>query len=273
MIVPRCLFFVEEAVNPAVIQAGQTITVNPRRGAYDREPWRSLDLAAITDLTIEHRHVFDVYLGETVVPYAVRNPLKAVLPLKKGATGLPIDADEPGGISPGGLEWRRDSGDRPLRVVYTGISGIPTAALVSDNEAVIDHALYWITCKGKEEANYLMAIINSDRLSKAVTPLMPKGQFGARDLHKHLWKLPIPEFDAGNPQHVQVSQAGEAAAKGEAKQLAQLRQDRGEVSVTIARRELRKWLRESAEGKAVEKAVEKLLRTEQMPTNSPSGSD
>ena len=25
-----------------------------------------------------------------------------------------------------------------------------------------------------------------------VTPLMSKGQFGARDLHKHLWKLPIP---------------------------------------------------------------------------------
>ena len=26
---------------------------------------------------------------------------------------------------------------------------------------------------------------------------MPKGQFGARHLHKHLWKLPIPEFDPG----------------------------------------------------------------------------
>ena len=124
-----------------------------------------------------------------------------------------------------------------------------------------------------QEANYLMAIINSDRLSKAVTPLMPKGQFGARDLHKHLWKLPIPEFDSGNPLHLQVSQAGEAAAQGAAKQLAQLRQDRGEVSVTIARRELRKWLRESTEGKAVEEAVEQLLETRQVPTNSPSGGD
>ncbi len=27
---------------------------------------------------------------------------------------------------------------------------------------------------------------------------MPKGQFGARDLQKHLWKLPIPEFDPDN---------------------------------------------------------------------------
>ena len=312
--VPRCLFFVEETENPAIVQAGQTITVNPRRGTYDREPWRSLDLTVITYLTIEHRHVFDVYLGETVVPYAVRNPLKAALPFKKGAAGLPTDANGPGGIGLGGLsqrmrdrwqsvnrlweenkananrlnllgrldfhrelsaqlDWLRDSGGRPLRVAYTGISGTPTAALIDDNDGVIDHALYWITCKGIQEANYLMAVINSDWLSNAVTPLMPKGQFGARDLHKHLWKLPIPEFDSGNPLHVQVSQAGEAAAKGAAEQLAQLRQDRGEVSVTIGRREIRKWLRESTEGKAVEKAVEKVLGAGQVPTSSPSGSD
>ena len=98
-----------------------------------------------------------------------------------------------------------------------------------------------------------------------------KGQFGARDLQKHLWKLSIPEFDAGDSLHVRVSQTGEAAGQGVAKQMAQLRQDRGEVTVTIARRELRKWLRESAEGKAAEEAVEKLLGTGQMPTVPPSG--
>ena len=110
-----------------------------------------------------------------------------------------------------------------------------------------------------QEANYLMAIINSDWLCKAVTPLMPKGQFGARDLHKHLWKLPIPEFDSGNPLHVRVYQAGEAAALGSAKQVALIRQDRGDVTVSVARREIRKWLHESREGKAVEDVVGALL--------------
>ena len=43
------------------------------------------------------------------------------------------------------------------------------------------------------------------------------------------------------------------------KRLANLRQDRGEVTVTIARREIRKWLRKSKEGEAVEKAVGELL--------------
>ena len=64
-----------------------------------------------------------------------------------------------------------------------------------------------------QEANYLLAIINSDTLYDAVTPLMNKGQFGARDLHKQLWKLPIPEFDGGNPLHASLAKAGERAAR------------------------------------------------------------
>ena len=96
-------------------------------------------------------------------------------------------------------------------------------------------------------------------LYEAVKPLMSKGQFGARDLHKHLWKLPIPEFDRGDPLHVEISRAGRASAEGAARELAALRQTRPKLSVTIARRELRNWLRVSEEGKAVEEAVQRLL--------------
>ena len=42
-IVPRCLFFVNETVNTAIVQAGQTVTVNPRRGGQDKTPWKDLD--------------------------------------------------------------------------------------------------------------------------------------------------------------------------------------------------------------------------------------
>ena len=157
------------------------------------------------------------------------------------------------------LDWQQNPGERPIRVVYTGISEIPTATLVGDNEAIIDHALYWITCKHNQEANYVMSVINSNVLRKAVTPMMPKGQFGARDLHKHLWKLPIPEFDADNPLHADVAKAGQAAAAGAAEQLERLRRSGGQVTVTKARSELRKWLRESEEGQAVEDVVGRLL--------------
>ena len=104
-----------------------------------------------------------------------------------------------------------------------------------------------------------MAIINSQALYDAATPLMAKGQFGSRDLVKQIWKLPIPEFDAADPLHLAISRAGAAAAAGAAKELERLRQDRPKLTVTIARRELRKWLRASAEGEAVEEGVGELL--------------
>ena len=80
-----------------------------------------------------------------------------------------------------------------------------------------------------------------------------------RDLQKHLWKLPVPLFNPDDPLHVEVSEAGRVAADGAADQLERLRQERERVTVTIARRELRNWLRESEAGKAVEEAVRDLL--------------
>ena len=76
-IVPRCLFFVNKAANPVIIQAGQTVTVDPRRGPQDKEPWSKLDLATIAGQTIEAQHVYDVHLGETVVPLCNPRPTQS----------------------------------------------------------------------------------------------------------------------------------------------------------------------------------------------------
>ena len=298
-IYPRCFFFVEETLNTAMVPAGQTVTVNPRRGAQDKKPWRSLHLAAITDQTVGIQHLYNVHLGETLAPYATLAPLKAILPFKRSAAGLPADPGGVGGVNLGALgqrmrdrwqtvsrlweenkaaanklnlmeqldyygklsaqlAWQRNDQGRPVRVVYGGY-GVPTAALLHDADAIVDYKLFWTTCRDLQEANYLLSIINSDVLYELVAPLMSKGQFGARDLQKHLWKLPIPEFDPADSLHVEVSEAGRVAADGAAQRLAQLRQERDRVTVTIARRELRRWLRESAEGKAVEEGVGRLL--------------
>ena len=265
-IVPRCLFFVEETDNLAIVRAGQTVTVNPRRGSQDKEPWRSLDLYAISEQTVEAAHVFDIHLGETIVPYATLEPLRAALPLRRDEFRVPSADEGVGGIRLGGLSqrmrdrwrivrslwtqnraaankmnllaqldyygklssqlgWRQDPGDRMVRVAYNQ-SGAPTAALIQGNESLVDYTLFWIACSDIQEANYLLAVINSQALYGTVASLMPKGQFGARHLEKHLWKLPIPEFDPDEPLHIDVSEAGRVAAEGAAERLAQLRQDR-----------------------------------------------
>ena len=93
------------------------------------------------------------------------------------------------------LQWQYEVDDRPIRIVYT-TSGKPTAAVLLDESILVDHKLFWVTCKNLAEANYLVAIINSQSLYVAAAPFMSKGQFGPRDLHKHLWRLSIPEFDS-----------------------------------------------------------------------------
>ena len=234
-----------------------------------------------------------------LVPYATLDPLKAVLPLRNSDGELPIDPDGVGGIRLGGLErrmrdrwrtvsglwdenkaaanklsllgqldyygklsaqleWKQNPGDRRVRVVYTQ-AGQPTAALLEDDEAIVDTRLYWIACRDIKEAYYLLAVINSEALYASVRQFMSKGQFGARDLHKQLWKLPIREFDPDQAIHLAIADAGWAAEAGAQRQLDQMRADRGRVSVTVARRELRRWLRSSPEGQAVETAVETLL--------------
>ena len=133
--------------------------------------------------------------------------------------------------------------------------------MLEGSATLVDHLLYWIPCRTIDEANYLLAIINSDALQEGVRPLMSKGQFGARDLHKHLWKLPIPEFDAAEELHAAVAEAGATAAAVAKAKLDQLREQRGDrLTITIARRELRMWLRESIEGRAVEEVVRELLK-------------
>ena len=299
-IVPRCLFFVNEVESTTIVKAAQTVKVGPRRGSNDKAPWKTLDLTAITGQTIEKAHLFDVYLGETVVPYATLTPLKALLPLKQSDDELPVDANGTGGIHLGGLEqrmrgrwqqvsglweqhkgandkktllgrldyhrelsaqleWHKKDENQPIRVAYTS-AGEPTAAIIAESDAIIDYKLFWATCKDEQEAHYVLAIINSRTLYKAAQSLMSKGQFGARDLQKHLWKLSIPEYDATNHLHQKIAMAGQTAASGTIQQLQNLYNQRGDtVSTTVVRRELRGWLAQSDEGKQVETLVKRLL--------------
>ena len=153
------------------------------------------------------------------------------------------------------LEWRADADEEACRVIYTK-SGRPTAARLRDRDAIVDHTLYWMPCSSDQEASYLLAIINSDALRDAAEPYMSRGLWGARDLHKHLWNLPIPRFDPENALHIEIASLGEATAVGAADQLADL----DVIPSAAARQLVRRWLAFSAEGREVERVVAVLLR-------------
>ncbi|MXV79607.1 MAG: N-6 DNA methylase, partial [Chloroflexi bacterium] len=296
---PRSLFFATINKQKGLVQAANTQTVSPRRSKQEKTPWKELELPELSNQPIEAEHVFDAHLGETVAPFLLLDPLKVVLPLSKDTAEL--EKQDPGwyGVNPQALgtrmrrRWRvindihgKHKGpntDRTLleqidyfgqltaqrlqksniRVVYPQ-AGRPTAAVVTDEEAIIDYRLFWITAKSMAEAEYLIAIINSTAIWEAVIPLTTKNWAGnSRDVEKHLWRLPIPEYDDSNSLHVEIAQAGEDAAAG-AKvlwdEIRAEREDKGQsTSVTVARREIRKWLSESSEGQRVEELVGRLL--------------
>ncbi len=102
------------------------------------------------------------------------------------------------------------AGDGTIRVAYTQ-AGQPTAAVIRDRNAIVDRKLYQTICQSEEEAHYVLAVINSDKLAAAATTFMTKGQYGARDFEKHGWKLAIPRYDASDPLHVRLSELGAVA--------------------------------------------------------------
>ena len=299
IISPRSLFFVHQVDNPTTAHLPNTITTVPRRGSQDNQPWKSLSLTNLADRTVENNHVFNVHLGQTIVPYSTLEPWVAVLPVDKVGKQLEFEPPNSHGIASRSLqrrmrqrwtdmnvwwdenksvntslelidqldyygklssqlEWQRNPSERPIRIVYSG-AGIPTATILNDLDTLVESKLYWISCRTIDEAYFLLASINSNALKNAVQPFMPKGQFGARDVHKHLWRLPISEFDGGNSLHVSIADAGRQAAAGVERELERLGEERPGFTVTIARREVRKWLRGSAEGQRVEEVVGALL--------------
>ncbi|MYB77823.1 MAG: N-6 DNA methylase [Chloroflexi bacterium] len=90
-IVPRCLFFIEEIPPETFISPAGTIHTNPRRGRQDKPPWKHLDLVQLASSTVETSHVFDAYLGETLVPYLTLDPVRVVLPISADPETKEID--------------------------------------------------------------------------------------------------------------------------------------------------------------------------------------
>ncbi len=299
-IFPRVLYLVTLEESTALVRAANTLIVSPRRTSQEKSPWRELEAAALDGQAIEAEHVFDVHLGTTVAPYVLLEPLKAVLPLSMMTGDLIKKEDGWYGLDPLSLGgrmrrrwklinelWDENKGENSKLellanldymhklssqqssnfktgwlVVY-GKAGRPTAAVMNAQGCLVDKTLIWVPCQKIEEAHFLTAIINSKVLQETLEPLMPKGQFGARDIEKHLWRLPIPEYDKDISLHREIAEAGKSAAGGAAQVLSEVRAEREAsgkgFTVTIARRELRRWLSESDEGRTVEGLVGRLL--------------
>ena len=296
---PRVLFLVDVTESATAI-AGGIVGVAPRRSPYEKPPWKHLPLEDLVDGHIEEAHVWDLHLGETVAPYVLLDPRQAVLPVRREGRCLSRATSEDAicGVAAASLahrmrgRWRavnriwemhkgannqldllqqldymgklssQLSSPAEFRVLYAS-SGRPTAAVLTDPGPLVENSLFSVACGSLGEAHYLAASINSRTLEDAVKRLMPKGQFGVRHLHKHLWRLPIPVHDPAGDLHAELASLGAQAAVEAASRYTELRAVRHAAgkptSVTVVRRELRAWLAQSQVGNRIDGLVARLL--------------
>jgi hypothetical protein len=233
-ILPLLAFFVSEREASSLGIPQGRVAIQSQRSAYEKKPWK--DLPALTGV-VERKFVRAVYSGESVFPFRIGEPMRAIVPCTDEALLRPDEID----LHPGLQNWwnqasqmwvEHRSSERlsltdqldfqsklskqlpisPLRVVYNKSGMHICAAKLKSTKAVVTHGLYWCSVSLEIEADFLCAILNAPITTELTRPLMSYGK-DERDIHKRVWELPIPKFDRANKVHERIAELGNALEK------------------------------------------------------------
>ena len=279
-LLPQVLCLVELAAAGPLGAAAQAPLVHSRRSPQEKGPWKDLD--SVTG-NVERGFVRPAYLGRSVAPFRLLPPPLAVIPwdrhfglMDAASAGLAGYAHLAAWMSNAERIWQEHRRSdrlnfsqqldyygkltsqlppRPLRVIYSASGTLMAAAVLEDDEAVIEHKLYWAPVKSLDEARYLIAILNSEAARQRVASLQSRGQWGARDFDNVMWTLPIAEFDPANPLHTALATAAHHAETI----AAQVPLKEG-VYFTTARRQIRTALAEDGIAVEIDSLVKELLK-------------
>src|SRR5699024_7894093 len=214
---PRTLVFVREetATNPLGQSAGR-VSVTSHRTSQEKEPWKSVpSLSGV----MQRRYIFDVHLGSTIAPFKLLEPWRAVLPISNAAL---MDEAQMKSQAPGLAKWwtqaneiweenktkssrlsflenldyqsklTKQLGGGKHRDVYSSSGTALAAAHIDNPNQIIDTTLYWLPVRSREEAQYLVAILNAPATTRAVSHLQSRGLFGARHFPTYEWRVSLP---------------------------------------------------------------------------------
>lgn len=275
-ILPRRLFLVEkQKSSPLGVPAGR-VAVTSSTSSNEKAPWKSVKpLAGV----VETEFVRPVLSGESLLPFRIVPDLLAVVPCD--ARHLMREAGEVE-LHPGLEQWWRQaettwekhrSSDRlslfdrldyqstlskqlpipPLRVIYNKSGMHLAAAKVKLRRALVSGNLYWASMASEEEADYLCAVLNAPVTTEAVRPLMSYGK-DERDIHKHVWQLPIEQYDPANSRHQRIVELGRLL-----EEKAAAFQIDSELHFAASRRHIRELLESTDEGNELNDIVSEML--------------
>lgn len=207
---------------------------------------------------VEEEFFTEVVTGESLVPFGVRETKTAVLPIVNGVfQERPLDLER---TFPHFAErWescdelhqnlanmslldrvdyqrtlRKQLPTARFRVIYNSAGSNIYPVKLVDEPWVVSNKCYWIRAENEFEADYLTALLSSERIIELVNPLQTSGNYGPRDIHRIPFELAIPRFDASQSVHRELAELGHGCHLKVANYLAQslvsLRRQRAEIS-------------------------------------------
>ena len=234
--VPRMLCVVQPAASGRLGRNPAAPVVESRRTNQEKRPWKHLPSLR---RNVEKQFLRPFYLGESVAPFRLLEPVVAVIPWQReGNRLLDAEAAQEAGylylsrwLVTAEQLWSQHGRGRltfaaqidyygkltaqlpppPLRVVYTASGTLPAAALLPGDFAIVEHKLYWAGVTNDAEGRYLLAVRNSETARRRVEHPQSRGQWGARDFDKVILSLPIPRFDPANRLHQELTAAAASA--------------------------------------------------------------
>jgi hypothetical protein len=277
-VVPRRFFLVESAESGRFGVDRSTPFVRGRVGSLDKRPWRDL---TPFEGQIEREFLFPLLLGESIAPFRVLHPFEAIIPWDRGHL-----IDSQAAVELGHMHlstWLRNAEQAwnthkvndmtlnqridyqselrsqfpisSLRVVYAKAGIYPAATIIDDERSLIDHMLYWAIAKTRDEALYLVAILNSEAARERVETLQSEGLYGPRHFDKYMLSLPIPQYRADDRLHRELA----LEATG-AEQIAMM-VDVSDRGFQAARRAIRAAITSAGVARRIDELVERLLGT------------
>ena len=273
---PRVVFIVKERpAGPLGLPAGR-MGIKSSRSVNEKLPYK--DLPSLEGV-VESEFVRPVYSGENLLPYRVVAPLQAVIPCSTAALLNEREIDQYSGLSNWWAKatklWEEHkaaattltlseqldyhakmSKQLPVvasRLVYNASGMHLAAAKVQNHRAVITKSLYWAAFRQEDEADYLCAILNSAATTDLLRPFMSYGK-DERHVDKHLWQLPIPDFDPEDDTHRELVVLSRTVT-----QAVNAREVDANLHFAATRRRIRQEIEASASGKRISKIVTELL--------------
>jgi hypothetical protein len=141
----------------------------------------------------------------------------------------------------------------PFRIVYNKSGMHICAAKIRNKKALLTHGLYWAPMTSEQEADYLCAILNAPVTTQLTRPLMSYGK-DERDIHKHVWELPIQQFDPHNAVHQRIATLGATLEK-----LASTFKIDEKLHFAATRRHIRDFTMDTSEGQELNGLVSDML--------------